>query len=331
MHHPQSPVPTRSPTPPILPPSASGPLPPGRHTFSSGDFYSAPPTSEPREPWSPRRGYRNHPVYEAYNSPQPQYTPHPTEHRPERSSSWTPRSNSPHHYDHRHDPNQPDNNESSGGLSVPSLGGEGRPEKARFSPKLHLAPRANRSMMEESGSPPRPPNYGPQDFRPPTPLSPRFKRSNNDSSYYHCAPVEEEKKTSDSDKIMLSQQLTGDSMGRRDKRALSSRPQRIKNESRSSPDQDDLIRECNAVGFKIEEPSESRASPGDFLVNEQTESTQGVDEGDDQSEETQAVDDIAMSPIPYDREDPVTLMDLPDDILALPISPCGPHDDPALS
>lgn len=60
-----------------------------------------------------------------------------------------------------------------------------------------------------------------------------------------------------------------------------------------------------------------------------------MDEGqDDQSEEAQAVDEIAMSPIPYDREDPVTLLDLPDDILALPISPCGgPHDgdDPALS
>lgn len=45
-------------------------------------------------------------------------------------------------------------------------------------------------------------------------------------------------------------------------------------------------------------------------------------------EEGQPVDDIAMSPIPYDREDPVTLMDLPYDILTLPISPCGPHDDP---
>lgn len=52
---------------------------------------------------------------------------------------------------------------------------------------------------------------------------------------------------------------------------------------------------------------------------------------DDQSEGAQAVDDIAMSPIPYDREDPMTLLDLPDDLLALPISACGPHDDPAMS
>jgi hypothetical protein len=40
------------------------------------------------------------------------------------------------------------------------------------------------------------------------------------------------------------------------------------------------------------------------------------------------VDEIAMSPIPMEREDPTTLMELPDNLLTLPISPCGPHDDP---
>ena len=43
--------------------------------------------------------------------------------------------------------------------------------------------------------------------------------------------------------------------------------------------------------------------------------------------DVECVDDIAMSPLPYDREDPVTLMDLPDDLMTLPISPCGPHDE----
>lgn len=40
------------------------------------------------------------------------------------------------------------------------------------------------------------------------------------------------------------------------------------------------------------------------------------------------LEDIAMSPLPFDREDPSTLMALPGNILSLPISPCGPNDDP---
>lgn len=95
-----------------------------------------------------------------------------------------------------------------------------------------------------------------------------------------------------------------------------------------------MERECFGNGTKKKDKSESRASPGEFLPIKKgvIEAKQEAVEGDDdQSEEAQAVDDIAMSPISYDREDPITLMDLPDDILALPISPCGPHDDPALS
>lgn len=40
------------------------------------------------------------------------------------------------------------------------------------------------------------------------------------------------------------------------------------------------------------------------------------------------VEDIAMSPIPLDREDPETLMQVPEDILTLPLSACDPTDDP---
>jgi hypothetical protein len=45
---------------------------------------------------------------------------------------------------------------------------------------------------------------------------------------------------------------------------------------------------------------------------------------DDESMDHQPMEDIQMSPIPFDREDPVSLMDL----LSLPISPCGPNDEP---
>jgi len=268
MHHHQSPAHPRSPPPPPPPPS-SGPLPPGGHTYSSGDIDSRPPVSEPREPWSPRRGYRSHQyeTYSSHNSPQPHYSPHHDDHRPERTSSWTPRSNSPHRNDHYYHNNHPDNNESSGGLAVPCLGGEGRPRTGRFSPKLHLAPRLNRPMVRGSGDPPRPPSYSRQDFCPPTPVSPRYQRSNEDSSYYHYSHAEEEKKTSDVDKIARYQQSSEDILGPKTQRSLSSsRPEPMKTESRSSPDQEEIEREYIGYGIKNQDKSESRASPGGFLL-----------------------------------------------------------------
>jgi hypothetical protein len=38
-------------------------------------------------------------------------------------------------------------------------------------------------------------------------------------------------------------------------------------------------------------------------------------------------DDYSLSPLPYEQEDPSSLMELPDDILHMPISACGPHDE----
>jgi hypothetical protein len=77
----------------------------------------------------------------------------------------------------------------------------------------------------------------------------------------------------------------------------------------------------------------SRASPGTFSQGDATgdgtdddELSQG-DASDDGTEgDEPLVDDIAMSPIPFDHEDPKTLMELPENLLSLPISPCGPHD-----
>ena len=327
MYNPPSPGPTRSSSPP---PPSSGPLPPGRHTYSPGDYYSKPPSTEPREPWSPRRGYRQ--PYEAYSSPQPHYSPHHGDYTPERASSWTPRSSSPHDHDHYYDPGYPDTNESSGGLSVPSLGGEGRASKGKYSPKLHLAPRPNIPIIRQSETPPRPPSYSRQDFRPPTPNSPRYKRSNEDSGYYQCTTVEEEKKNSDMDeKITIAQQSAGEMSNPKEKVAVSpSEPEPMKTESRSSPDQEEIERDYAQAVFKKEDRCESRASPGVFLpITEREVNQLTAETDDDNSEEAQAVDDIAMSPIPYDREDPITLLDLPEDLLALPISPCDSHDDPA--
>ena len=46
----------------------------------------------------------------------------------------------------------------------------------------------------------------------------------------------------------------------------------------------------------------------------------------DGSDNNKGVEDIAMSPLPFDREDPTTLMELPENLLSLPISACGPND-----
>jgi len=108
------------------------------------------------------------------------------------------------------------------------------------------------------------------------------------------------------------------------------RPEPVKSESRSSPDQEEMESEYVQVGAvnKNKDQSEHRSSPGTFIPIKGDEMNETMGE-DNNSEEGQPVDDISMSPLPYDHEDPVSLMMLPDDILNLPISPCGPHDDPA--
>lgn len=166
----------------------------------------------------------------------------------------------------------------------------------------------------------------------------KYHRSGEDTRYYRRTTVEEEKKTSDmGDRIIRP---SGDpSNPAVSKQEEASTPEPMETESRSSPDQERIDRGC--VGEKIEadRPMESRTSPGGFVPIKEDDAVmemQGInsdddDDNDEDSEAAQAVDDIAMSPIPYDREDPATLLDLPDDILALPISACDPHDNPVLS
>ena len=349
MYAPTSPAPTRSLSPPS-PTSSSGPMPLGQDKYSPGDYYSNQPPAG--EPWSPRRGYRHQ--YEAYDSPG-QYPPSPYHHGeciPERSPSWTPRSASPQqhrHHDHYYDhPDYHDNNESSGDLSVPCLRGEGRPSSSKggYSPQLHLSPRStSRSFRpvihRPSGAPPRSPSSydrdRQQEFRPPSPRSPRYQRAKEDHPHYHCDRVEEEKKTSDMDeKINISHQRQSTSKNdiisnsKVEVAEVPSRPEPVKSESRSSPDQEEVEREFLQVGDnKDKDQGEHRVSPGKFIPVTGDETNEAMEE-DDSSEEGQPVDDISMSPLPYDREDPVTLLDLPDDIMNLPISSCGPHDDCAL-
>ncbi|KAL3913750.1 MAG: hypothetical protein SGARI_000497 [Bacillariaceae sp.] len=75
--------------------------------------------------------------------------------------------------------------------------------------------------------------------------------------------------------------------------------------------------------------SDLRASPGLFLSIDEDGNVEAMPlEDEEMKSEIDPVEDIAMSPIPYDHEDPASLMDLPSNLLCLPISPCGPNDDP---
>jgi hypothetical protein len=108
------------------------------------------------------------------------------------------------------------------------------------------------------------------------------------------------------------------------------------NPEHDSPPPEELQqRDSSEIDIKLEELNEMRASPGLLLSVDEDGNVEAMPQGDSddaESEEDQHryVDDIPMSPIAYDREDPISLMDLPDNLLSLPISPCGPNDDPTV-
>ena len=110
--------------------------------------------------------------------------------------------------------------------------------------------------------------------------------------------------------------------------------------SRSSP--------STPINVKIEDSFDSPAAVEDISREDMTtpvdegievtlpdiELKRSSDSDDDYpfDEDNPADEYMRMSPLPYDgHEDPTTLMELPDNLLKLPISPVGPQDDPTLS
>lgn len=63
------------------------------------------------------------------------------------------------------------------------------------------------------------------------------------------------------------------------------------------------------------------------IVHQMDDTTGEVEEGIEFMLKDSAADEYSLSPLPFEREDPTTLMELPEDILHMPISSCGPHDD----
>ena len=96
-------------------------------------------------------------------------------------------------------------------------------------------------------------------------------------------------------------------------------------------------------GAPFDEPNQTSASPSavvdEVKSNDNTKEAsvymspscenEDYDDCDDQYPSDEELDPAGnrLSPLPFDHhEDPLSLMELPGNILSLPISPCGPHD-----
>ncbi|KAG7367074.1 hypothetical protein IV203_029744 [Nitzschia inconspicua] len=348
-HHPQHHQHYLHPPPPHAghyppPPAGGRPTSPslGHPKFSSNGYY---PPHAPTPEWSPRR-VNHHPGYH--------YSPHRGEYTPTRSASWTPRGASPHDHrgDHHHHEDYPDDHDDSGGLSVPSLGGSKSFDGERFSPKVHLTPRMKPIPSRSMETPPRPPaHYRHRAFSPPT--SPHLRRpKSKEGRILECSPIEEEKKSPElnermEDDVQAKEAKKADDVPQKNEKnhAVSEKktPSNSSNfalkrdnlpkldnsdgEEKSNAREDIQQRDSSEIDFKVDDLHETRASPGLFLSIDDDGNVEAMPRVD-YDDENQYVEDIAMSPLAYDREDPITLMDLPDNLLSLPISPCGPNDDP---
>eukprot|EP00339_Tiarina_fusa_P013233 CAMPEP_0117068934 /NCGR_PEP_ID=MMETSP0472-20121206/48319_1 /TAXON_ID=693140 ORGANISM="Tiarina fusus, Strain LIS" /NCGR_SAMPLE_ID=MMETSP0472 /ASSEMBLY_ACC=CAM_ASM_000603 /LENGTH=706 /DNA_ID=CAMNT_0004791209 /DNA_START=33 /DNA_END=2153 /DNA_ORIENTATION=+ len=326
-------------------PLPSGPLPPGRHKFSPSGYQTNP------HPSDYHRSEHPPPEYHRSEHPPPEWSPRVVHRHQSRYPS--PRHYSPHYggdYQAAHSPRwrgpTPQESYSSGeysnsplnssSLSVPALGGEGNPHVSS-SPRLMLSPRSHPSAYNQM--PPRPPSYPHKEFMPPPsqpsfssddfsppPPSPRYRQSSRHYPYGSApeetnrsprsSPVEEKKsdageKEEESyhppDRAPSSVPL-GSLSNTRDRRSPSTCMDKDMGEEKNRSKQERRTDEAR--------PKDDEMYPYNATK----------DDDDPAADDNNSVDDIQMSPIPLDREDPSTLMELPENIMILPISPCGPKD-----
>lgn len=298
------------------------------HSWSPTEPYHHPPTLPPRHQFSPA-GYR--------------LQPHPADWAPRMSPRRKEYLHSPHRrsYNHTyhpvtqnewqnqspcsHDPHissrvhhlQTAKDVSSSSLSVPALGGE---TNDSMPTRVLLAPRSRRQI---GNHPTRPPKYQASDFAPP-PSSSRlsreaisvetatgqriytgreFERSDLTQPFREseASPVNEEKK-SDDNKVNSTDSTIPKPDGIFLPSAFLLKPRRCSPYSQGNED------EMKSIESPKIEPLEtsSNATTEKFA-------------------EKAAIDSVVMSPV---RENPKTLMEVPENILTLPISPFGPNDDP---
>jgi len=301
-----------------------------------------PPHVSPR--WSPRNGYAR----PAHNTLSPHPYQHPSDFYRRPSPDRRPLLLSPrdlpisprepysrtHGYPSRNVPSSPSSNSH---LAVPSLGSEqvsshhGHPPLSpRYpSPRNHNSPSASRSptlslslpqhiYSHGSQSPQHIRSYGNESFIPKEFTPPESPALRLDTSSYcddhHEAPMPmeedmvEEKKDEQGDNVDLLKQQE------RDREKDCSVPF-DENQSLRSPSAVADVATSSSTIIKEMPPSETE--------REKDEEDYPFDE-----EQNPALDSSgAVSPLPFDdQEDPGSIMALPENLLSLPISPCGPTD-----
>ena len=320
---PRYPGPTSPPAPQNVVQTPQSPLPPGRHQLTANGCISKPPPSPVVARWSPRHFPRQpypgpHPP--EYGHGRPDYHPSRPEYaRSQSGPEFWPQHHpdnhhhhhhhhhrSRHHYRDHHDYYRGEN------IDVPSLGGEDR--------------------CGESSSVP------PEEFSPPVTPSRRRKPSNASPCAVTPSPPTKVK----GEATTTPERLTSDA-------SEGTRTSMVVSERKCSTTKDD------ATQNTVMSPMSSNTTEGDghhtFDVDmKDCGSGSGSTEGKQQKpvglleggvhvisvvrqvegerleegiefmlKQDPTADDYSLSPLPYEGEDPTTLMELPDDILHMPV------------
>ncbi|CAJ1958010.1 unnamed protein product [Cylindrotheca closterium] len=281
----------------------SGALPAGRHQFSPAGYRSQ---AHPAD-WAPRMIPRRS---EYHHSPQL----HPNNHIFHPMAAQNGWHRSPYINRGRVPCHEYDFPDSNSGLSVPALGGEAG-DPMPTGTRVLLAPRGRRQIENT----PRSPKYQASDFAPPPP-SPRLSREAMPVERKTVQSMHRESKRNDSGRAFRETQgsPTGEEKKTDDSKLSSTDP--------SHPKQDEIFlplafslkpRRCGPYSQCNEEEPKKTNSPKIEPLE-----TPSADEFIKKARD----DDIVMSPV---RENPKSLMEVPENILTLPISPFGPNDDPS--
>lgn len=327
------------------------PLPPGRHQLTPNGCISKPPLSPVTAPprWSPRpfprHLYPPPPDYAAFSG-RPDYHPgRPDYGRGHPGAEFWPPHRDHHrrsrHYYHRHrdyyrDYPFPPFPPGSDGLDVPSLGGE----------RGYCHDAEEESVQQEFSPPVTPSRRRKSDKMSSSPAS--------GASSSRKSNIEEDagKKTTAVDRMSdASEETTRSSVVvpivEADKIRSSSKDDATQNTAMMSPvsvaegeeeggdrhDNDVKMEDCRSPSSQNQEepPPLKRDVHVISIVHKVGDHTTSTGEREESIEfilKDQSSDDYSLSPLPFEeREDPSSLMELPDDILHLPISSCGPQDD----
>ena len=329
--HPSS----RSPTSPL----PRGALPPGRHQFSPAGYRSDPPEHEYSQ------------IYEEYhgNSPRyPQETKSPV--HVERSPHWkspyapygVPFNSSPAPPGYAMSFTESVNTTRSSSLSVPSLGVENRSYDS-VDVRM-LSPRSRSSCGD---NPPRRPATA-RDFAPPASKSRHrivrrrgtcthpWEEIAGDRSNVQTSTISEEKKIDNEAVIDFHGDMTplpcksASPTTLEDTQTSAYFPTRKAENNNADTEslEDCMAMDCSGRFERSTGKTDSvRSSPALTLRSSPLLARISIVATD--GEDAEHVEDIEMSPMSQAyHEDPSTLMELPENLMSLPISPCGPHDYP---